>query len=151
MYTNVQIIMTSNIKKRERFERVLNNVECLKSMTESEKSLIADVVVGASYSKDQPIFDIGNPLGDEGKFYIVEQGSVKIMDSSGNNDIATKLGAGDVFGHIELLDEDLISRVTAAIVLEDNTKVLVMQGDSFKRLIAEGNSHIFTPEAPLSI
>ena len=60
-------------------------------------------------------------------------------------------GAGDVFGHIGLLDEDLISRVTAAIVLEDNTKVLVMQGDSFKRLIAEGNSHIFTPEAPLSI
>ena len=150
-HDNIQIIMTSNIKKRERFERVLNNVECLKSMTESEKSLIADVVVGATYSKDQRVFDIGNPLGDEGKFYVVEQGSVKIMDSSGNEDVATKLGAGDVFGHIELLDEDLISRVTAAVVMEDNTKVLVMQGDSFKRLIAEGNSHIFTPEAPLSI
>lgn len=144
-----KIIMTSNIKKRERFEKVLNSVTCLQSMGEAEKSLIADVVTCTTYAKDDRVFEVGDALGDEGKFYIIEQGEVKVLDSSGSEE--SSLRSGDVFGHVELLDEGLEKRGTAAVVAADATKVLVMQGDSFKRLIAEGNSHIFTPEAPISI
>ena len=146
-----KIIMTSNIKKRERFETVLGQVACLKTMTEAEKSLIADVVIEKSFSEGDSVYKIDDPLGDAGKFYIVEQGGLKILDSSGSDDVATFLSSGDVFGHIELLDETLDKRVTTAVVTENETKVLVMQGDSFKRIIAEDNSHIFTPEAPISI
>ena len=146
-----KIIMTSNIKKRERFETALNQVQCLKTMTEAEKSLIADVVICKTFSVEESVYKIDDPLGDEGKFYIVEQGAIKITDSSGSDEVATNLSGGDVFGHIELLDESLEKRVTTATVMEDNTKVLVMQGDSFRRIIAEDNSHIFTPEAPISI
>ena len=68
--------------------------------------------------------------------YIVRSGEVAIYrhDSKGERDLLNKLGAGELFGEMSLVDDTLVSADVE--VSSDAAEVVVIPRDQFERLLA---------------
>jgi CRP/FNR family cyclic AMP-dependent transcriptional regulator len=71
-----------------------------------------------------------------GKGYIIEEGSV---DVSVNGAVTAKLTAGDMFGEIALLNEELRS---ASVVAESDVSVAILSQDALFEMIKNDDNSI---------
>ena len=126
------IIMISNMKKRERFEEILAKVKVFESIPATSKSLIADVLKSQTVEEGSTLYTAGDSTKDA-LFYIIEAGTVTLK--SGEEE--RELSVGDAFGHEELASHEETRKWTA--VAKSETAVLIMQGDSFIRLLGDEN------------
>lgn len=98
------------------------NVPLFQTMTESELAEILKYAKEVSYPKGATIFE-EDDRGDN--FYLIQSGKVEIskMSYSGTERMLAVLAAGDFFGEMAILDEELRSASVEA--LEDTTVIVI--------------------------
>ncbi|CAD7929900.1 unnamed protein product [Amoebophrya sp. A25] len=122
-----EIVKESAQKKRERYEGFLAKVPLLKAVDGYERSHICEGLVTESFAAGDVIIREGD-TGD--KFYIVEDGHCEAV-KSGLEDKALNYQAGDFFGELTLLKDQV--RQATVTALEDS-KLLMLDRRAFKRL-----------------
>jgi len=95
------------------------------------RTQICDALLAEEFKKDDTVIKQGES-GD--KFYIIESGDcIATKKTDGGADKDMKLGAGDYFGELSLLNND--PRAASIKVVSDNAKLLVLERSSFARLL----------------
>mmetsp|Transcript_23122 Transcript_23122/g.75384 ORF Transcript_23122/g.75384 Transcript_23122/m.75384 type:complete len:331 (+) Transcript_23122:142-1134(+) len=124
------IVLDSNAKRRRDYETFLSQIELLKTLDDSERSAIADVM-------EPKYFDAGAKIIEEGgagdAFYILEDGEVKGI-SSKKPDLITTYKRGDFFGELALLTDKPRQATCTAVT---RCKVATLDRDSFNRLLGK--------------
>ncbi|CAD7964830.1 unnamed protein product [Amoebophrya sp. A120] len=121
------IVKESAQKKRERYEGFLAKVPLLKTVDSYERSHICEGLVAEAFKEGEVIIQEGD-TGD--KFYIVEDGQCKAV-KEGMEDKALDYHAGDFFGELTLLKDQV--RAATVTAVKDST-LLMLDRRAFKRL-----------------
>ncbi|RLD34357.1 MAG: hypothetical protein DRI73_04050 [Bacteroidetes bacterium] len=106
-------------------ENILKGTDVFSSLLDHEIELIADKCEFHNYTKDEPVFFMGDK-GDS--LYIVESGEIIVQNRDNNNnktDIARFL-QGDCFGELDLFTETPRAAYSFASA---NTRLLIFPGD----------------------
>merc|ERR1719352_1103889 len=93
------IVKDAAQKKRDRYEAFLKTVPLLQSMSDYERSQVADGLKSEKFDKGAVVVKEDDP-GD--KFYILEEGQATAT-KEGNSDPVMTYGPGDYFGELALL------------------------------------------------
>ena len=121
------------VHEEQQIATALSRVPLFASLNAGQLAELARVVRRHRYSSDQTIFYQGDP-GDT--FYVILSGQVKVSVTSpeGQEAILVVLDAGEGFGEFALLDDQPRS---ATIEATENTDVLVLRKDDFRRLLRQ--------------
>ena len=95
---------------------LLGTVPMFKLLDAEERTALATLLEGANYTKDQMIFEAGDPGG---RMFVVCSGVVELSttDKLGQKIVLIEAGPGDMFGELSLLDAG--PRSATARVIED--------------------------------
>ena len=125
------IVRDRAIKRRERYENFLNNVEIFSTMDPYEISQICDALISLTYSKDEYVIKEGE-ISDN--FYIIEEGTAQALKKFDDGTFMVKeYKIGDYFGELALIKNK--PRAASIIVTSDILKVVALNKNSFKRLL----------------
>lgn len=95
------LVIDSMAAKRESYERFLADVPLLSSLSDSERSAIADVLNPIAFADGEAIIE----EGQEGTaFYLVEHGEVDVTTQAGGDKPIKSIKRGDYFGELALLN-----------------------------------------------
>ncbi|MBL0057706.1 MAG: cyclic nucleotide-binding domain-containing protein [Elusimicrobia bacterium] len=112
---------------------IKRNVDILSFFTDDKIRQITAELVHQTFKSGQTVVFQGEISHN---FFILKSGSAQVFSKSGGNKVLLgELKAGDFFGEISLLDSttaDATIRSTA-----DNTEVLMVPHDTFKRFLRE--------------
>ena len=126
------IVKDAVIKKRERYEDFLSQVDLLSSMDPYERSQLADVLRPSVFSTGDYVIR----EGEEGNvFFIVEEGTaVALKDIEGHSEPVEvkRYEAGGYFGELALVRN---TPRAASILATSSLKCLSLDRHSFKRLL----------------
>jgi CRP/FNR family cyclic AMP-dependent transcriptional regulator len=119
--------------EEQQIAAALHRVPLFATLSAGQLAELARVARRHRYSGDQTIFYQGDP-GDT--FYVILSGQVKVSvtSSEGQEAILVVLDAGEGFGEFALLDDQPRS---ATIEATQNTEVLVLRKDDFRRLLRQ--------------
>jgi CRP-like cAMP-binding protein len=114
----------------------LHNVFLFENLTEEQTSAIFGMLREATYSPNQRIVEEGR-IGRS--LFVICSGRVRVTREFENESfVLTELGPLDFFGEMSLIDDFLTSATVEAV---EETKVLTMNREDFKRLIS-GNTDL---------
>lgn len=125
------IVKDAAMKKREKYENILNKVEILQGIDPYEKMQIADALKSVSFNNGDFIIK----QGDWGElFYMIEEGSAIALKSfNGQPEVKVKdYESGDYFGELSLLKGQPRA---ASIQATSKIKCLTLDRKAFKRML----------------
>lgn len=123
-----RILMENTFKRRRMYEAFLEEVNILSSLVPYERSKIADALESLTFHPGDTIIRQGDP-GDN--FYIIESGEAAVI-KHGIQEAVNKLGKGDYFGELALLNDAPRAATVRAIT---KMKVATLGKDGFQRLL----------------
>lgn len=123
-----RILMENTFKRRRMYEAFLEEVSILSSLVPYERSKIADALESVTFHPEDIIIKQGDP-GDN--FYIIESGEAEVI-KHGLQEAVNKLGKGDYFGELALLNDAPRAASVRAIT---KMKVATLGKDGFQRLL----------------
>jgi len=125
--TFTHCVKDAAVKQRELRDQFLASVEILSNLTVQERSQLADVLTAKIYTDGEKIItkgDVGNEM------YFVESGSAAAL----MGELRVKsYSTSDYFGELALLQSQ--PRAADVVATATPTKVLSLEGDSFRRLL----------------
>eukprot|EP00747_Dinoflagellata_sp_TGD_P097687 gnl/TRDRNA2_/TRDRNA2_167206_c2_seq1.p1 gnl/TRDRNA2_/TRDRNA2_167206_c2~~gnl/TRDRNA2_/TRDRNA2_167206_c2_seq1.p1 ORF type:complete len:547 (+),score=85.23 gnl/TRDRNA2_/TRDRNA2_167206_c2_seq1:106-1746(+) len=121
------LVKGAMIETRRRHEEFLASVELLRSLSDDERSKIADVLVIQEYKKGDYIIKQGE-AGNH--FYLMEAGAAQAYM---NGQLVKSYVPGQYFGELALIKNQ--PRMADVIADVTPTKVAALDGDSFRRLM----------------
>lgn len=128
--TFTHIVKDAAIKKREKYDEVLNKVEILRNVGSFEKMQIADALKSVCFNANEYVIRQGD-WGD--LFYIIEEGTAiatKMIFSK--EEVVMEYKGGDYFGELSLLkSQPRAANIKATSYL----KCVTLDRKSFKRLL----------------
>jgi CRP-like cAMP-binding protein/Tfp pilus assembly protein PilF len=110
---------------------LLKDIVIFGSLTPAEQSVVASVLTTRVYARgDRLIEQDAKP----DHLYFITSGSVRIVreDPPGKIAFETTIGSGNYCGEVSFLEDT--NRAASVIVLEDNTRVLILKGSLFHLL-----------------
>lgn len=113
--------------------QTLRNVPLLSQLRDSDLEILSGMLIPRDYPKNRVIlFSHDTPDA----FYLVQSGQVKVMllAEDGREVVLSLVGAGDFFGEMALMDDEVYS--SSVIAMEDS-RLLVLHRDHFRRCIAD--------------
>lgn len=124
------ILASSAMSQRKKYEAFLAGVPILGSLTDWERSIIADALQDAEFKPGEVILR----QGDAGNnFYIVERGECVASISNGVSAMEVKhYGPGDYFGEIALLTD---APRKASVIAKTPVKCVYLDRGAFSRLL----------------
>jgi len=113
--------------------RRLALVPLFSKLRESDLELLAGLLKARDYTKNRVILFAHDPCD---AFYIVLTGQVKVMliAEDGREVVLSIVGKDDFFGENALMDDEPYS---ASVIAMDDSKLLVLQRDDFRRCISD--------------
>jgi CRP-like cAMP-binding protein len=119
--------------EEQQIAAALSRVPLFATLSAGQLAELARAARRHRYTSDQTVFYQGDP-GDT--FYVILSGQVKVSVTSaeGQEAILVVLDAGEGFGEFALLDDQPRS---ATIEATQNTEVLVLRKDDFRRLLRQ--------------
>jgi cAMP-dependent protein kinase regulator len=127
------IVKDAAMKKREKYEASLKQVEILQSIDPYELSQICDALHVKKVKAGETIIN-QNEEGHE--FYIIEEGeafaSKVFHDEGGKEEIVKEYSKGGYFGELALIKDEPRA---ASVVAKTDCKLLTLDRMSFKRLL----------------
>jgi len=127
------IIVLSTMEKQKQYEATLSSMVLFKTLSEEERSIIADCLLRETVQPGDKIIGEGDDLKENAKFYIIESGNVdcmKVVD--GVDTLVKSLKEGEYFGEVALVDK---TTRQASCVAKDKVVCLSMGRDAFERLM----------------
>ncbi|CDO94280.1 unnamed protein product [Kluyveromyces dobzhanskii CBS 2104] len=122
-----RILLGGSFKKRILYDDLLKNIPILKSLSTYDRAKLADALDTEYYEAGQTIIK----EGDTGEnFYFIEYGEADVLKKG--KDVIAKLGKGDYFGEVALLN-DLPRQAT--VTATTRTKVATLGKSGFQRLL----------------
>eukprot|EP01137_Pigoraptor_chileana_P004141 Opistho-2@2568 len=131
-----RILMDTTYQKRKLYEGFLASVPLLSSLTTTERSKVADALEPMEYEDGDAIVE----QGETGQtFYIIEDGIAIVTRklADGNTIEVNRLGKGDYFGELALLNDT--STRQATVTASGTVKVVVLDKQAFIRLLGPCN------------
>ncbi|GMM31956.1 cAMP-dependent protein kinase regulatory subunit [Martiniozyma asiatica (nom. inval.)] len=122
-----RILLEGTSKKRAMYENFLREVPVLQSLSNYERSKLADALTRESYQKGQNVVTEGE-AGEN--FYFIENGEADVI-KDGEGVVAT-LTKGDYFGELALLYD---SPRQATVKATGDLKVVSLNKSGFQRLL----------------
>ncbi len=123
-----RILMDSAFQRRRMYESFLEEVPLFSSLSNYERSKIADALETTKYPAQTPIIREGD-VGD--KFYILESGEAEVT-KRGEAKPLKHYGKGDYFGELALLED---KPRFASVTSTTEVKVATLGKDGFQRLL----------------
>lgn len=109
-----------------------NHVDVLTFFTDEQIRRVTPEINRETYAKGQTVLFKGEISNN---FFIVKRGKVQVAYKEGDKNISADLGPGEFFGEMSLLDSTT-SNATIRCA-EDNTEILILPHDAFKRFLRE--------------
>ncbi|KAL8928613.1 MAG: hypothetical protein Q9208_001847 [Pyrenodesmia sp. 3 TL-2023] len=124
-----RILMDDAFQRRRMYEKFLEEVPLLSSLTLYERSKIADALETQKFSDGQTIIQ----EGDKGEaFFMVEQGEAEVYKKDVGEQPIKLYKKGDYFGELALLDD---KPRAASVKAKGECKVATLGKDGFQRLL----------------
>ena len=126
------IVKEAAVKKRERYENFLKQVEILKEIDPYELSQICDALKSVKVKKDDFIIK-QNDDGDD--FYILEEGEAyvtKKVSSNKDPEYVMDYKKGDYFGELALIKNEARA---ASVIAKTDCTLISLERKAFKRLL----------------
>lgn len=126
------IVKEAAVKKRERYENFLKQVEILKEIDPYELSQICDALKSVKVKKDDFIIK-QNDDGDD--FYILEEGEAyvtKKVSSNKDPEYVMDYKKGDYFGELALIKNEPRA---ASVIAKTDCTLISLERKAFKRLL----------------
>ena len=124
------IVKDSTVKKREKYDEILQKVEVLRYLDKYELTQISDAAFSQFFPKGEYIIKEGD-YGD--KFYILIDGKAYATKSKNGKEILVlEYSSGDYFGELAL---SLNQKRAASIVAQTDCNVLVLDKNGFNRIL----------------
>lgn len=126
--TFTNLVRKAHMETRARHERFLATVDLMKTLTNDERSKVADVLMVRTCERGEAVFRQGDP-GKE--FFLLEKG--RAVASVQGHGVVKEYGPGEFFGELALLH----GAPRAADVYADETPTIlaVLDVSSFRRLL----------------
>ncbi|KAI5960641.1 PKAR [Candida pseudojiufengensis] len=122
-----RILLEGTFNRRLMYEDFLKDIEILKSLTDQERSKLADALSTEMYHNGDNIV----VEGEKGEnFYLIESGTCQVFNTKLGE--IKKLGKGDYFGELALIKE--LPR-QATVKALDNVIVATLGKSGFQRLL----------------
>ena len=124
------IVKDSAMRKRQKYEEQLKNVEILKTLNNYDIGQICDALNSEDYKTGDVIIKEGEQ-GD--KFYILNKGEASAYKNiNGKDEKVLDYKSGSYFGELALIKNDLRA---ATIIANTDCNLLSLDRKSFKRLL----------------
>ncbi|XP_014261206.1 cAMP-dependent protein kinase type II regulatory subunit-like [Cimex lectularius] len=126
-----QIIATNAMKKRKRYVELIASVPLLSDLSPDERLNLADALQKKSFKKNDCIIKQNDyPDG----MYFIESGVVKVIvtNSKKQNVEVCKLGRGDYFGELALINHQ---RRSASVYAVEPVTTVFLETEVFERLL----------------
>lgn len=125
------IVKTSAIKKREKYEEFLRKLEILKDLTPYERGSLCDILLEETFKDGQAVVKEGEP-GE--RLYFIEEGRAKTYKRNrrGEDELVFEFQQNDYFGELALIKN---TPRAATVVAKGNLKTCSIDRDTFKRLL----------------
>lgn len=123
-----RILMDSAFQRRKMYEAFLAEVPILESLTNYERSKVADALRTEKFPAGHKIIAEGDPGED---FFLLESGSAEVF-KRGTDAAVHKYSKGDYFGELALLDD---KPRAASVIASTEVKVAALGKDGFQRLL----------------
>ena len=114
-------------------QKTLRNVPLFSKLRDTDLDMLAPLLIEREYPKNRVIRFAQDPSD---AFYVVLSGQVKVMliAEDGREVVLSLFRAGDFFGETALLDDEPYA---ASVIAMDDTRLLVLRRDEFRRSIRE--------------
>lgn len=128
------IVKSSAIEVRERYETFLKKIDVFKGLDPYERSKLSDALITKNFKKDDYIIKEGEEGSD---FYLIMEGEAVAIKKINGEDVVVfeykDNDGNDYFGEKALLEKG--KRNASIKVISDKMTVAYMDCDSFKRLL----------------
>ncbi|KAK1931360.1 cAMP-dependent protein kinase regulatory subunit [Phytophthora citrophthora] len=129
-----RVLMATTMQQRALYLDFLGQVPIFSTLSSYEKMTVADALRVQFVESGDIILTEGS-RGDD--FYIIADGEVKC--TRGGEEVSARLGAGDFFGELALIHDDVRQATVTAM---RKTKLLVLDRATFKRLLGPMQEHL---------
>ncbi|KAG6584577.1 cAMP-dependent protein kinase regulatory subunit [Phytophthora cinnamomi] len=129
-----RVLMATTMQQRALYLDFLGQVPIFSTLSSYEKMTVADALRVQFVESGDTILTEGS-RGDD--FYIIADGEVKC--TRGGEEVSARLGAGDFFGELALIHDDVRQATVTAM---RKTKLLVLDRATFKRLLGPMQEHL---------
>lgn len=123
-----RILMDSTFERRRMYEKFLEEVPLLSSLTAYERSKIADALETHKFPANTVLIQEGD-VGEA--FYLLESGTAEVFKEGEEGPLAN-YKKGDYFGELALLND---APRAASVVSTSEVKVATLGKDGFQRLL----------------
>jgi len=122
-----KLVLKHAFRKRQMYERFLRDLVILQSLTDYERSNVADALIPVEYHEEDVIIR----QGDEGdRIFFIEDGECDIYM---NEKFHKRLGKGEYFGELALLNHEPRSATVKAA--SSKVRLASLEVESFERLL----------------
>jgi len=122
-----KLVLKHAFRKRKLYENFLRDLDILQSLTDYERSNVADALIPIDYYQN----DIVIRQGDDGdRMFFIEDGQCDIFV---NGNLHKRLNKGDYFGELALLNHE--PRSATVIVASHKIRLASLEVQSFERLL----------------
>ncbi|CAF2750866.1 unnamed protein product [Rotaria sp. Silwood2] len=122
-----KLVLKHAFRKRQMYENFLRDLDILQSLTDYERSNVADALIPIDYYQN----DIIIKQGDKGdRMFFIEDGQCDIYR---NEKFHKRLNEGDYFGELALLNHE--PRSATVIAASYKVKLASLEVQSFERLL----------------
>jgi cAMP-dependent protein kinase regulator len=123
-----RILMDSTYERRRMYEKFLSEVPILSTLSDYERSKIADALEAQKFHSDSVIIKEGD-IGEA--FYLLESGVAEAY-KQGTEKPVKVYNKGDYFGELALLND---APRAASVIAKTDVKVATLGKDGFQRLL----------------
>jgi len=122
-----RLVLKHAFLKRKLYEQFLKDLDILQSLTDYERSNVADALIPIDYQQNDVIIR----QGDEGnRMFFIEDGQCDIYM---NEQFRKRLSKGDYFGELALLNHE--PRSATIIAASPKVRLASLEVQSFERLL----------------
>ena len=125
-----QVVVGSTLRKRQMYEDFLSQVPLLRGLSKGEVLTIADALQPYTFEEGEDVVEEGSEGAD--RFYLVVSGELKATKSGLEGEVCPRLGPGDYFGELALLED---SPRAATVTAVTRSKCVAMDRAAFLRLL----------------
>lgn len=129
-----RVLMATTMQQRALYLDFLDQVPIFSTLSSYEKMTVADALRVQFVDAGDTILTEGS-RGDD--FYIIADGEVAC--TRGGEEVSARLGAGDFFGELALIHDDVRQATVTAM---RKTKLLVLDRATFRRLLGPMQEHL---------
>jgi cAMP-dependent protein kinase regulator len=122
-----KLVLKHAFLKRQMYENFLRELEILQSLTDYERSNVADALIPIDYNQGETIIE----QGEEGdRMFFIEDGECDIYM---NKKFHKRLSKGEYFGELALLKHE--PRSATVVAASPKVKLASLEVESFERLL----------------